>query len=101
MLEIVVGEPENLLLVLVNLPGDPDPTLPTFLSAFINGPNFVSSGRGFNKLSSPVGFSFIAFSFVNFMSFHGLILTWNFCFLTKGEEGSLCPSILIDNLVEL
>lgn len=125
LLENTVGEPaENLLLGLENLPpGDsvslpfaikdvePKSSVSIFLYVFINGPHFVSNGRGFNELCSPIGFSLIifslafsaaswAFSLVNFMSFHGLMLTWNFFVLIKGE-GSVSPSILIDNLGEL
>lgn len=92
LLENTVGEPaENLLLGLENLPGDslslpfaikdvePKSSVSIFLYVFINGPHFVSNGRGFNELCSPIGFSLIilslafsaasrAFSLVNFVS---------------------------------
>lgn len=123
LLENTVGVPENLLLGLESIPGDPvtlpfaikvgepDPSLSMFLFAIPKGPLFVSTGSGFNELCSPIGFSLTslslafsaaikAFSLVNFISFHGLMLTWNFCFLFK-REGSVSPSILIDNLGEL
>ena len=98
-LENIVGEPENRRLGLENLPGEPGtlslemrgvvavPELAIFLSGFISGPRFVSSGSGFNGSSSTAGFCFIslslalsaarrAFSLLRFISFHGSMLTW-------------------------
>lgn len=118
--ETMVGELENRLLGLENLLGDPGSaplatrgvkpvrTVAMFLSVLFRGPDFFSSGNGCN-LPSTVAFCLkslsLAFSaakralsVLNFISFHGLILTLNPCFLVKGEHlGS--SSILIDNLV--
>ncbi|KAJ6873204.1 hypothetical protein NC651_032159 [Populus alba x Populus x berolinensis] len=60
----MLWEPENRLLGLENLPGDtgalpletsgvePDSIVVIFFSWFINGPHFVSKGRGLNGCST-------------------------------------------------
>lgn len=113
--ENLVGETENRLLGLENLPGDPvsfpiemrgvdpDPVVAKFLSGFINGPHLVSNGSGLSESCSGTGFCFIslslafsaasrAFSLLSFISFHGSMLTRKPCFL----GGSGFSSILID-----
>ncbi|XWS76734.1 hypothetical protein CRYUN_Cryun01aG0203200 [Craigia yunnanensis] len=113
-LENIVGEPENRRLGLESLPLEMSgvvavPELAIFLSGFIRGPRFVSSGSGFSGSSSTVGFCFIslslafsaarrAFSPLRFNSFHGSMFTWKPCFLLVKVEASGSPSILMDNL---
>lgn len=120
----MVGEPEeNLLLGLENLPGDPgnnplvtrgvepDPSVLCMFrsAAFVRGPHFISNGSGLNGSRSIIGFCFTilslafsaavtAFSLLNFISFHGSILTRKPCFLEK-EDGLVSPSIFMDNLL--
>jgi len=93
--ENMLWEPENRLLGLENLPGDtgalpletsgvePDSIVVIFLSWFINGPHFVSKGRGLNGCSTSFCFIILslvfsaasrAFSLLNLISFHGLML---------------------------
>lgn len=104
MPENIVDEPENRLLGLGNLPGDPgihpldirgvkpDPAVAVFLS--VSGPHFVSNGSGFSGSSSVGGFCFTilslafsaaisAFSLLNFISLHGSMLTRKPCFTVE------------------
>lgn len=110
----MVGEPENLLLGLENFatgdPGihppfdikgvKPDPAVvavAVVLSVLIvNGPDFVSNGSGLNESCSADGFCFKilslafsaasnAFSLLNFISLHGLMLTRKPCGLVDVE----------------
>lgn len=110
----IVGEPENLFLGLVNFatgdPGihppldirgvKPDPAVVVvamFLSVLIvNGPDFVSNGSGLNESCSADGLCFTslslafsaasnAFSLLNFISIHGLMLTRKLCGLVEME----------------
>jgi len=117
----MLWEPEKRLLGLERLPSDtgtlpseisgvePDSTLITFLFWFINGPHLVSDGRGLNEFGCSTGFCFIilslafsaastAFSLLNLISFHGLMLARKPCFLVKLEDSGSPLSIFIDRL---